>query len=66
MRSGIVTGCTPVIFRALPTLCSPDVRRQSFPESRGGFITEALVRFLFKSKRPRLGAATCVFGLSVS
>ena len=38
------------------------VRRQSFPESRGGFITEALVRFPLKFRRPRLGAATGVFG----
>jgi len=42
------------------------VRRQSFSESESCFVTEALVRFLFEFRRPRLGAATGVFGLSVS
>jgi len=37
------------------------VRRQSFSECWGVFVTEALVRFLFKFRRQRLGAATCVF-----
>ena len=43
-----------------------NVRRQSFPECRGVFVAEALVRFLFEFRRLRLGAATGVFGLSVS
>jgi len=42
------------------------VRRQSFSESVSVFTTEALVRFLFEFRRRRLGAATGVFGLSVS
>ena len=42
------------------------VRRQSFSEWRGVFVTEALVRFLFEFRLPRLGAATGVFGLSAS
>ena len=42
------------------------VRRQSFSEWRGVFVTEALVRFLFEFMRQRLGAASGVFGLSVS
>ena len=41
------------------------VRRRSFWESVSVFTTEALVRFLFELKRPRLGAATGVFGLSL-
>ena len=45
----------------------PDhVRLQSFSESLGCFVTEALVRFLFEFRQPRLGAATGVFGLSAS
>ena len=42
------------------------VRRQSFSEWRGVFVTEALVRFLFEFMRQRLGAASGVFGLSIS
>ena len=42
------------------------VRRQSFSEWRGVFVMEALVRFLFEFMRQRLGAASGVFGLSVS
>ncbi len=42
------------------------VRLQSFSESLGCFVTEALVRFLFEFRQPRLGAATGVFGLSAS
>lgn len=42
------------------------VRRQSFPDILGRFVTEALVRFLFEFRRPRPGAATGVFGLSAS
>ena len=42
------------------------VRLQSFSDSLGCFVTEALVRFLFEFRQPRLGAATGVFGLSVS
>ena len=37
------------------------VRRQSFSESAGCFVTEALVRFLFEFRRQRIGAATGVF-----
>ena len=37
------------------------VRRQSFSESWGCFVTEALVRFPFEFRQPRLGAATGVF-----
>ena len=46
--------------------CTDLVCRQSFSESVSVYTTEALVRFLFQFKRPRLGAATGVFGLSVS
>jgi len=42
------------------------VRRQSFSEWRGVFVTAALVRFLFEFMRQRLSAASGVFGLSVS
>ena len=42
------------------------VRRQSFPDILGRFVTEALVRFLFKFRRPQPGAATGVFGWSAS
>ena len=40
---------------------SKTVRRQSFSESAGCFVTEALVRFLFEFRRQRIGAATGVF-----
>ena len=43
----------------LPMMLS--VRRQSFSESAGCFVTEALVRFLFEFRRQRIGAATGVF-----
>lgn len=42
------------------------VRRQSFSDLSGRFVTEALVRFLFEFRRPQPGAATGVFGLSAS
>lgn len=42
------------------------VRRQGFSDFAGRFVTEALVRFLFKFKRQLLGAASGVAGLSVS
>jgi uncharacterized ion transporter superfamily protein YfcC len=38
------------------------VRRQGFSDFAGRFVTEALVRFLFEFRRPRLGAATVVVG----
>ncbi len=38
--------------------CSGSVRRQSFSDFSGRFVTEALVRFLFKFRRQRLGAAS--------
>ena len=41
------------------------VRRQSFPERGGAFVTEALARFLFQFRRQRIGAASGVCGLSV-
>ena len=45
---------------------SAGVRRQSFSERTGCFVTEALVRFLFQFRPQQLGAATGVFELSVS
>ena len=42
------------------TIMMISVRRQSFPECLGRFLTEALVRFLFKFRQQRLGAASGV------
>lgn len=50
----------------LPDAFPVAVRRQSFSDFRGHFLTEALVRFRFKFRRQWLDAATGVFGLSVS
>ena len=48
----------------LSILYDNTVRRQSYSESLGRFVTEAQVRFLFEFRRPRPGAATGVAGLS--
>ena len=40
------------------------VRRQSFSESRGVFVAEALVRFLFEFKRQRLELGRMVWSVS--
>ncbi|WP_422026016.1 Rieske 2Fe-2S domain-containing protein [Roseovarius sp.] len=42
------------------------VRLQSFSDTSFVLVTEALARFLFEFRRPRLCAATGAFGLSVS
>jgi hypothetical protein len=65
------TGATPTpelgwFWRQMNGTTAFRVRRQGFSESWSGFVTEALVRFLSEFRRPRLGAATGVFGLSVS
>jgi len=45
---------------------SSTVRRQSFPERGGAFVTEALARFLFQFRRQQIGAASGVCGLSAA
>lgn len=51
-------GCSFPYFANCPS--------SGFSDFPGRLGTEALVRFLFEFRRPPLGAATSVFGLSVS
>ena len=55
-----------VLATKFEELAEEYVRRQSFSECFGFIVTEALVRLLFQFRRQRIGAASGVFGMSVS
>jgi hypothetical protein len=67
LRKDPFTG-TVFVFRArrMDRLKLLYVRRQGFSECSGCFVTEALVRFLFKVMRQRCDGASGVSGWSVS
>lgn len=49
----------------LYTRCAGHVRCQVFSDYAGGFVTEALVQFIFEIREQRLGNTIGVIGLSV-